>query len=103
MLGVFAMYKILRKFNRDIYGRELDSWPKPLQERVKAMVNRMKNYLVDEEPLTVKLVANDCLRIELCGKEGWFTIYEDGTGSFEPHRTEMGRYPTQHGWAFYTP
>ena len=97
------MYKVLRKFQTDIYGRELATWPKHLQERVKTMVNKMKNHLVDEVPLTVKLVTDDYLRVELCGKEGWYIVYEDGTGSFEPHRTEMGRYPTQHGWAFYTP
>jgi hypothetical protein len=67
------------------------------------MVAKMENYLTDKEPLTIKLVANDCLRIELCGKEGWYIVYEDGTGSFEPHRTETGRYPVQNDWAFYTP
>jgi hypothetical protein len=97
------MYKVLRKFQKHIDGSQLPDWPKPLQNRVAAMVQKMKGAGVAETPLTVKLCEDNFLRVEIRGENGWYIVYEkDGTGSFEPH-AEVGRYPTQHDWAFYTP
>jgi len=97
------MYKVLRKFQKHIDGSELKTWPKSLQKRVATIIQRMRGFNVAETPLTVKLLEDGFLRVEIRGKEGWYVIYEqDGKGSFEPH-AEVGRYPTQHDWAFYTP
>jgi len=97
------MYKVLRKFQKHIDGHELKTWPTLLQKRVTVMVKKLKGFNVAETPLTVKLCEDGYLRLEIRGEAGWYLVYEqDGTGSFEPH-AEVGRYPTQHDWAFYTP
>ncbi len=97
------MYKVIRKFEKHIDGTNLKEWPKSLQKRVAAMVQKMQGFRVAETPLTVKLLEDGQLRLEIRGEAGWYVVYErDGTGSFEPH-AEVGRYPEQSGWAFYTP
>jgi hypothetical protein len=97
------MYGIIRKFQKHIDGAQLCDWPAALQDRVAAVVRKMKGYRVAETPLTVKLLEDGQLRLEIRGEEGWYVVYEkDGTGSFEPH-AKTGRYPEQNDWAFYTP
>ncbi len=94
------MYKVIRKFVKHIDGQQLKSWPTSLQKRVSTVVQKMRGYCVAETPLTVKLLENGFLRVEIRGEEGWFIVYEeDGEGSFEPHNDNT-RVVYR---AFYTP
>ncbi len=94
------MYKVIRKFQKHIDGQQLKSWPTSLQNRVAAVIRRMKGYCVAAAPLTVKLLEDNFLRVEIRGEEGWYVVYEkDGEGSFEPHNDNTRTVYR----AFYTP
>ena len=92
------MYKVLRKC-QTCSNNELANWPKPLQNRVMIVLERMKGYYVEPRSASVRF-DGEWLHVELRGEEGWFVVHEStGTGSFEPHNDNTRKVFR----AFYTP